>query len=404
MVAFDGGEEPSRMLDGVPVTRVNANLTAAEADLTQARPLSANAGLAFMGVTPAGPFDVTAAQAERWLAIPNPHGRPNSDLVRPYLNGADLNQRSRGRWTIDAAGLSLEQVRLYAAPYGYLEQKVLPVRAENNRQAYRDTWWCYAEARPAMRATFAGKARYLATCRVAKHRLFIWVTPPTLPDSAVIAFARDDDFFFGVLQSRVHEVWSLALGSQLREKESGFRYTPTTCFETFPFPEPTAEQRRAIAEAGRELHALREGWLNPVEWTATEVMEFSASVDGPWQRFIAGAACVRENVEEGWTPRDLFEAERSVRLASESARAAALQGHGLGAARFPRLVPRDAACAKQLAKRTLTRLYNERPAWLAAAHCTLDDAVFAAYGWPADLAGDALLKYLLALNRERAGR
>ena len=76
-------------------------------------------------------------------------------------------------------------------------------------------------------------------------------------------FARDDDYFFGVLHSHVHEVWALALGTQLREAQSGIRYTPTTCFETFPFPEPTGEQREAIAEAARELNELREGWLNP---------------------------------------------------------------------------------------------------------------------------------------------
>ncbi|MXY45723.1 MAG: hypothetical protein F4Y44_01825 [Chloroflexi bacterium] len=55
------------------------------------------------------------------------------------------------------------------------------------------------------------------------------------------------------------------MGTQLREVESGFRYTPTTCFETFPFPRPTDEQREAIAEAARELNRLREGWLNPVD-------------------------------------------------------------------------------------------------------------------------------------------
>ena len=398
LIAFDAGEEERRTLDGVPVTRINANLTSDDADLTQARPLRENAGVAFMGVTPAGPFDVSAAQAAKWLGIPNPHGRPNSDLLRPYLNGSDLNQRSRGQWTIDAAGLPLKEALLYTAPYGYLEQNVLPVRAKNNRQVYRDTWWSYAESRPAMRKALAGRSRYLATCRVAKHRLFLWVTLPTLPDSAVIAFARDDDFFFGVLQSHVHEVWALAQGTQFTETP---RYTPTTCFETFPLPLPSSEQSQAIAEAASELNALRERWLNPSEWTRTEVLEFPAAADGPWKRFIADAACVREPAEEGWTPRDLFEAERSVRLASEAARAAALHGQGIGTARYPRLVPRDAECAKQLATRTLTRLYNERPAWLAAAHRKLDEAVAAAYGWPAGLADDAILERLLALNVER---
>ncbi len=79
----------------------------------------------------------------------------------------------------------------------------------------------------------------------------------------MIVFARDDDYFFGVLHSRVHEAWARSTGTQLREAESGFRYTPTTCFETFPFPQPTAEQQEAIADAAKELNRLREGWLDP---------------------------------------------------------------------------------------------------------------------------------------------
>ncbi len=70
--------------------------------------------------------------------------------------------------------------------------------------------------------------------------------------------------------------------------------------------------------------------------------------------------------------------------------------------RYPRLAPRDEECAKQLAKRTLTNLYNQRPTWLDLAHQKLDAAVFAAYGWPVDLSDDELLSRLLVLNLERA--
>ncbi len=79
----------------------------------------------------------------------------------------------------------------------------------------------------------------------------------------MVAIARDDDYTFGVLQSHVHELWARGTGTQLREVESGFRYTPRTTFETFPFPRPTGTQRGAIAEAARRLSELREGWLNP---------------------------------------------------------------------------------------------------------------------------------------------
>jgi len=112
-------------------------------------------------------------------------------------------------------------------------------------------------------APLSSLERFLATPTVSKHRLFLWLPGGTLPDHQLIVFARDDDYFFGMLHSRVHEVWARGLGTQLREVESGFRYTPTTTFETFPMPEPSPEAAEAVAAAARELNELREGWLNP---------------------------------------------------------------------------------------------------------------------------------------------
>ena len=127
------------------------------------------------------------------------------------------------------------------------------------------------EPRPGMREALDGLTRYVVTPTTAKYRLFAWLSADVLPDHALIAVARDDDYTFGVLHSRFHEVWARAMGTQLREVESGFRYTPTTCFETFPFPEPTDEQREAIAEAARKLDELRQGWLNPPGLTASQL-------------------------------------------------------------------------------------------------------------------------------------
>ena len=79
-----------------------------------------------------------------------------------------------------------------------------------------------------------------------------------------------------------------------------------------------------------------------------------------------------------------------------------IQNPKLATVRYPRLVPLDAACAKELKKRTLTNLYNQRPAWLDLAHRRLDEAVFAAYGWPPTLTDDELLARLLELNLARS--
>jgi hypothetical protein len=428
MVGFDDGTEALRRLDGRDIEVINPNLTAAT-DVTTANELKANLDVAFMGTTKGGPFDIPEDLALELLLIPNPHGKPSSDVVVPWVNGMDLTQRPSGTWIIDyGVGLSEASATYYEAPFRYLWKNVKPEREKNNRETYRRLWWQHVEARPAMRAALAPLERFLCTTRVSKHRLFVWLTAPTLPDSATFAFARADDFFFGVLHSHAHEVWARVQGTQVRERESGFRYTPTTCFETFPFPFPddlqppeaapatpppkpkqspqpdrsyaenlaaknyfmgkeepppygsssrregvlpppsAPDQHRAVvAAAAKELNELRERWLNPPEWTVERSLEFPGSVIGPWSRYVVNP-----------------------------------DKNGIGTVRYPRLEPRDPDCAAKLKKRTLTNLYNERPAWLDLAHKKLDAAVAAAYGWPVDLADEQILERLLALNLERA--
>ncbi len=367
MVGFDDGTETRRMLDGKTAGQINPNLTAI-ADITAAVRLTEHLNVAFMGTTKGGTFDIAEKLALRFLHEPTPRGSPNSDVVVPWVNGKDITSRSRGMWIIDfGAGMSEEQAAGFDAPFEHIRIDVRPEREKNARESYRRLWWQHVEARPAMRQALVSLPRFLATPRVAKYRLFVWMQAPTLPDCQLFAFARADDYFLGVLHSRPHEVWARAQGTQVRERESGFRYTPTTCFETFPFPEPTNAQRDAIAAAAKELDGLRNNWLNPPEWTRQEVLEFPGSVHGPWARYVHDA-----------------------------------DGRGIGTVRYPRLVPRDEASAAKLQKRTLTNLYNERPTWLDLAHKQLDAAVFAAYGWPADLGDEALLAKLLDLNRQRA--
>jgi hypothetical protein len=211
---------------------------------------------------------------------------------------------------------------------------------------------------------------------VAKHRFFVWVERKVVPENVVIVIARADDTTFGILHSRFHELWSLRLGTSLEDRP---RYTPTTTFETFPFPEymtprdtapvipanagiQTADGERtaghwtpasagvtaeAIAAAAQRLNQLRENWLNPPEW----VDRIPEIVPGYPERIVAKP------------------------------------GH-----------------EADLKKRTLTNLYNARPAWLDNAHKTLDAAVATAYGWtdytPA-MPDEEILRRLLALNLER---
>ena len=324
IIGFDDGAETDRTLDGNQVESINSNLTTG-VDLAGAVRLKANMGIAFMGDTKGGPFDIPKSLAQQMLVSPNPHEKSNSEVVKPWVNGKDITSRPSGKWIIDFGEMSLEEASLYGSPFEYIRTNVEPIRKKNNRKKYADYWWLHVEPRPGLRSAVRNLERYLATPRVSKYRLFAWIDSHVLTDSACIALAFDNNYSLGILHSRFHELWARGMGTQLREVESGFRYTPTTCFETFPFPEPTDEQREAIAAAAQELNQLRENWLNP---------------------------------------------------------------EGIG--------------ESELRKRTLTNLYNQRPTWLENVHKKLDEAVAAAYGWPADLGEQEILERLLVLNLERA--
>jgi type II restriction/modification system DNA methylase subunit YeeA len=355
-----GGGEAGGILNGQPVAQIYADLTSPAADcdrssddLTQAQPLKENADRCFRGTTKNGPFDIPGDLARQWLMQPNPHGRPNSDVLHPWANGMDVTRRPSDTWIIDfGVNMPEAEAALYEAPFQHALQHVKPMREINRREAYRQNWWIYGESRPGLRAALQNLSRYIATSMVAKHRFFVWMHCDVLPDQQLIVTARSDDTTFGILHSRLHELWALRLGTSLEDRP---RYTPTTCFETFPFPsgltpnipasayadDPRAQ---AIADAARRLNELRENWLNPPQWV-NRVPE----------------------VVPGYPDR---------------------------------LIPKPEHAA-ELKKRTLTHLYNQRPAWLDHAHRTLDAAVAAAYGWPVDLSDDEVLCRLLALNRER---
>ena len=365
-------------LDGQAVGGIHADLTAGtgggdELNLTLARPLMANLGVCFMGASKKGPFDIPGDLARQWLTLPNPNGRSNAEVLRPLWNGIDLTRRERDVWVIDfGISLSEEDAALYEAPFNYVLKEVKPIRSKNNRDSYRRFWWRHAEARPGMRTALKSLPRYITTPAVARHRVFAWLKASVLPDQAMLATARADDTTFGVLHSRFHELWSLRLCTWLGVGNDP-RYTPTTTFETFPFPEgltpadttgpietledgvilpAVALERRpvalAIAQAAYRLNEQRERWLNPHDWV--------------------------ERVPE------------------------VVPGYP------DRIIPKPGR-EKELKAQTLTNLYNKRPSWLVNAHQALDAAVAAAYGWEdysPEMTDEVILSRLLALNLSRS--
>ena len=263
MVGFDDGSETARELDGLQVSEIYTNLRSGENDVTNAQRLQENLGIAFQGPVKVGKFDVDESEARAMLRYPNPDGRSNRDVMQPWINGSDITGRSRNMWIINFSEMSIEDASLYESPFEYVRENIMPIRQKNRDWQRKTYWWRLGRSGRDWQEAVESFDRYIATPRVSKHRLFIWVAIDTLPDSAVVAVARGDDYFFGVLHSRIHELWARSLGTQLREVESGFRYTPTSTFETFPFPKPTPEQKDKIADAAQRLDALRQGWLNP---------------------------------------------------------------------------------------------------------------------------------------------
>ncbi len=367
LICFQAAATTGALLDGQSVETISSDLKrgGSSFDFTSASKLKANSGQAFIGDQKSGPFDVDGETARALLtARGNPHGKPNCDVVFPWLNGMDVTRRPSDRWIIDFGPyMDLPSAQLYEKPFEIVERDVKPTRDGLRRTNHRERWWIHGEARPGMRKAIADLPRYLITPRVAKHRFFIWGRQPLLADSRLVVIAFEDDARHGILSSKFHELWSLATCSW-HGVGNDPTYNAQSCFETFPFPEglapdiPAAEfsddpRAQTIAAVAAQLNELRENWLNPPD-LVDRVPE----------------------VLEGYPDR---------------------------------ILPKDEAAAKELKKRTLTNLYNARPAWLDHAHRALDEAVAEAYGWGEDLhAGaltdDEILARLFRLNQERAGK
>jgi len=362
MICFGRGVERPK-LNGQLVEKILPDLTANESDfdLTKAARLSENADICFEGVKKYGPFDIDGTLARKWLCAPlNVNGLPNSVVLKRLTTAMDIVRRPEDRWVIDfGPNSSSTEAACFEAPFSFAEEVVKPYRDQVRDEKTRIKWWLYERPRPKLVSKLSPLARYIATPRVAKHRIFIWLEKACNPDTAIDAIARDDDTNFGILHSTFHELWSLRMGTSLEDRP---RYTPSTTFETFPFPEGLtpniaaadyADDPRAIfiATASARLNELRENWLNPPDLVVRK------------PEVVAG---------------------------------------------YPdRILPRDEVAAKELAKRTLTNLYNARPAWLDNAHKALDEAVAEAYGWGDDwrtglLTEDEILARLFRLNQERA--
>jgi hypothetical protein len=195
MIGFDDGSEKNHLLDAVAVTEINANLTA-YADTPKALKLKSNTDLCFYGSQQKAPFDIGEELALEMLHSPNPHGLPNSDVVRPSLNASQFVRRGELTWVIDF-GLrkQLEHVASYEAPIKFVRENVLPLRTGHREVMQAKFWWLHARPSPRYREVAKGEL-VLITPAVAKHRIFGRFEGVVLADHALIAYGRPDDFFF----------------------------------------------------------------------------------------------------------------------------------------------------------------------------------------------------------------
>ena len=403
LVCF-GVKENASVLNGKPVQRISADLggDSGGVDLTTARLLPQNAGVSFEGTKKYGDFDISGELARSWLRLPNPHGKSNAEVVKPWRNGQDLSQRHSDTWIVDFGTCMTESdAGLYEMPFSFIALHVKPERMKVRRERTKRIWWLHEEARVALRKALDGLPRFIATPRVSKHRFFVFLDATVLPDTRLNVIARADDTTFGLLSSRIHEVWSLAQASIHGDGSDGGRptYNAKSCFETFPFPEgltpaDTAHQRTEALEGGALIPA---GISVPKQAKAPKgraqpAIQSIATRDHAER--IAIAAKRLNDLRDNW----LNPPEWTQRLPE-------VTPLGMEKSPYPdRIVPKNGH-EKELAERTLTKLYNQRPAWLDAAHQTLDAAVAAAYGWAdysADMGDEEILKRLLALNLARA--
>jgi type II restriction/modification system DNA methylase subunit YeeA len=354
-------ESEQKKLDGEIRLQINSDLTFSEYDLTQSLRLTENRNVCFEGGQKYGDFDLSGQEARELLIAPmNPNGQSNAKVLRPYRNGMDVVRRPADNWIIDfGSKMDEQEAAPFEAPFQHVVTHVKPGRETMKREIHRKYWWRHGWVRIAFDEKRAALKRYIVTPVTSKYRVFAWVDSCTFCSNLLDTFAREDDTAFGILHSKFHELWALRMGTSLEDRP---RYTPSTTFETFPFPEGLtpntpadeyADDPRAIkvAAAAQRLNELRENWLNPA---------------------------------------DLVERVPEV-----------VPGYP------DRILPKTEAAAKELKKRTLTNLYNTRPAWLDHAHKALDEAVAEAYGWGDDwrtgaLTEDEILARLFKLNQERA--
>ena len=232
--------------------KLNSDLTIG-VDVDSAVPLRANMELAVQGMNPLGlGFRLDPAELHTLHIAPDAY--PN--VLKPYLIGRDIVQRHSPKWVIDFYGRTEREAASEAPPlFQHILNTVKPERDQNRRATRRDNWWIFGENAPTLRRAMQGLESVIATCRTAKHRIFVTVPANYILDAKIIGIGLDDPYVLGVLSSKFHLQWALRTGAFLEDRPN---YNHSDCFGKFPFPAdiPVGLWDRISAEA-KALDALR---------------------------------------------------------------------------------------------------------------------------------------------------
>ena len=332
----DVGEDAIKVVLVPRQGMIHADLTIG-ADVTGTQPLRANEKLSSPGVKLHGAGFIVTPDEAISLGLGRTPGLDKHILA--YRNGRDLTATPRRAMVIDLFGLTEQEVRQkFPEVYQRILERVRPEREHNNRETYRDNWWIFGEPRRDFRPVLSGLPRYIATPETAKHRFFVFLDASIRPDNMLTNFALADGDMLGILSSRVHVTWALAAGGRLGVGNDP-RYNKSVCFDPFPFPVASDDQKARIRALGEELDAFRK---------ARQAAHSDLTITGMYN--------VLEKLRAG-QPLD----------------------------------PKDRAIHDAGLVSVLKDIHDR-----------LDAAVFDAYGWPPTLSDDEILERLVALNRERA--
>ncbi len=287
------------VLDGEPVEGINTRLRESKLAIEEYEPLPANLGRSFQGPIPAGSFYLEPEEAKEILARDDAN---YSEVVRPYLIGDDITEEPEQqprRFIIDFAFMALEEAMKYPASLEVVRERVKPERDENRDKGFRDHWWRFGRPRGEMREAIEPLSRYIAGNRIGKRFLFCWADASVCPSDLTIVFAFDDDYSIGVLTSSIHRVWAQSESSTLR---IDLRYTPTSCFETFPWPQPGDDVRDEIGEIAKRLIERRQAICVENEIGLTDL--YNQVDEGAWSEVSDLHQQLDEAVARayGWKP------------------------------------------------------------------------------------------------------